>query len=396
MQTVSDDLLGERLSGASAGNGRLHEGQGDADRADSPDTDGHGEPTLPAHIDLRRPALEVAAKALADDVIDLAASRSTDLLEQARATAAALLEAAEQQARELTQAADESVAAAEARLADLLEVTASVEEVGAEAAAIRARAEEAATEILDRAWETASQLQEEMLREAEEHVRDVLRRAEASSPPSSALRSPAQPDHQPPDSHPDLTSAPDQLPFAAPSRRLLRSVLRRLPRPRRALMIALPLVLGLLAVRAFLFAPYSVSSTSMEPTLADGDRVLVNKVDYRASQPRRGDIVLIEAPPGWAIGDELVKRVVAVGGDTVEAADGHLRVNGVAPDESYLPVGAGTADFDPIEVPDGYVFVLGDNRSESVDSRAFGPIPEGTVTARVDAVIWPLADARML
>lgn len=395
VQTVSGDLLGQRLPGASPGNGRSNDGTGDADNADPPGANGYGDPMPPSQIDLRRPALELAARALADDVIDLAASRSADLLDQARATAAALLEAAEERARELTETAEARVAAAETRLADLLEVTASVEEVGAEAAAIRARAEDAATEMLEQAWETASRLQEEMLREAEEHVRDVLRLAEASTSPSSALQAPEQADHQAPDAHLDRAAATDGLPFAAPSRRL-RGVLRRLPRPRRALMVALPLALGLLAVRAFLFAPYSVSSTSMEPTLGNGDRVLVNKVDYRASQPRRGDIVLIEAPPGWAIGDELVKRVVAVGGDTVEGTDGHLVVNGAAPDEGYLPVGASTADFDPIEVPEGYVFVLGDNRPASVDSRAFGPIPEGTVTARVDAVIWPLSDARVL
>ena len=136
-----------------------------------------------------------------------------------------------------------------------------------------------------------------------------------------------------------------------------------------------------LLVEAFLIQAFWIPSPSMEPTLDVGDRVLVNKLSYRFHDVNRGDVVVFERPPGASTGQndeikDLIKRVVAVGGDTIEAKEGDVYVNGGRIDEDYLEPGTPTDNLPLTTIPDGHVFVMGDNRTNSEDSRIFGPIDE--------------------
>ena len=146
-------------------------------------------------------------------------------------------------------------------------------------------------------------------------------------------------------------------------------------------------VVVLVAVRLLVAEPFRVASTSMEPTLRAGDSVLVDKLAYGDDGPRRGDLVVFRAPAG----DEVaLKRVVGVGGDRVAIEDGLLVVNGRRPIEPYTDSEAiDSVFFGPVRVPAGAVFVLGDNRFDSDDSRDFGAVPTSDVIGRVRARIWP-------
>jgi signal peptidase I len=145
-------------------------------------------------------------------------------------------------------------------------------------------------------------------------------------------------------------------------------------------------------IQSQLVQAFVIPSASMEPTLVDRDRVLVNKM---ASTMGRGDVVVFRRPPDIAMGEveDLIKRVIAVGGDTVAAIGGVVLVNGEPIEEPYLADGAFTEDFGPVEVPAGHLFVLGDNRGPamSFDSRFFGPIDEDLVVGRAFVVVWPLS-----
>ena len=146
------------------------------------------------------------------------------------------------------------------------------------------------------------------------------------------------------------------------------------------------------AIQAFLFQAFVIPSASMEPTLTNRDRVLVNK---RYGTIHAGDVIVFKRPPDIEMGeiDDLIKRVIGVGGDIVEARDGVVIVNGVPQVEPYLAPGAITEDFGPVEVPPGHLFMMGDNRgvAMSFDSRFFGPIPEDLVVGRAFVVIWPVS-----
>ena len=170
-----------------------------------------------------------------------------------------------------------------------------------------------------------------------------------------------------------------------------------------------------LLIKTFLLQAFYIPSASMEPTLRAGDRVLVEKMSYRFGNPDPGDVVVFEREVGVLppeedgsfiddIGDgmrslfgfptegtqDFIKRVMAVSGDTIEARDGVIYVNGEAVDEPYLPEGTVTGDFPSYPVPQGEIFVMGDNRGNSDDSRSFGGIPEDTVVGRAFVLIWPL------
>jgi signal peptidase I len=167
-------------------------------------------------------------------------------------------------------------------------------------------------------------------------------------------------------------------------------------------------------VKTFLVQPFYIPSRSMEPTIQVNDRVIVNKLSYRVGEPERGDVVVFLNPNLTdeelqetipeavirsileAVGirtrgeDDLIKRVVAVGGDTVAIRDGRLEINGEAPEEPYLASGEDMADFGPETVPEGHVFVMGDNRNASHDSRYFGPVPVDEIIGEAFLRIWPL------
>ena len=147
-----------------------------------------------------------------------------------------------------------------------------------------------------------------------------------------------------------------------------------------------------IVIKTFLFQAFYIPSESMVPTLKVGDRVLVNKLSYDLHDVHRGDIVVFKAPPEARSDgiDDLVKRVIGLPGDTVEAReDGRIYVNDRLLDEPYLPEGTRTTNLPPTKVPAGHLFMMGDNRTASRDSRYFGPIAESAIIGRVFLKIWP-------
>jgi signal peptidase I len=151
-----------------------------------------------------------------------------------------------------------------------------------------------------------------------------------------------------------------------------------------------------LVVKTFLFQAFYIPSASMEPTLTKGDRVLVNKLSYDLHDVNRGDIIVFELPPDKVGADgikDLIKRVVGLPGDLIESREGEVFIDGKRLLEPYLPEGT-TTDSPPITkqtVPEGHVFVMGDNRDNSADSRFEnrGPIPIDTIIGRAFIQVWP-------
>ena len=176
-------------------------------------------------------------------------------------------------------------------------------------------------------------------------------------------------------------------------------------------------------VKTFIAQPFYIPSESMVPQLKVNDRVVVSKLAYHFHSPRRGDIVVFDNPDevafpkakvhynpvvrvvrdiGSAVGlvqpstEEFIKRVIGLPGETVEGRQGHVFVNGKQVVEPYLPPGVVTTDFAPVLVPPGDLWVMGDNRNNSRDSRFFGPIRQKTVVGRTILRIWPLGHASFL
>lgn len=146
-----------------------------------------------------------------------------------------------------------------------------------------------------------------------------------------------------------------------------------------------------LLIKTFLFQAFYIPSASMEPTLTAGDRVLVNKVSYRLHSVNRSDVIVFGRPPNEPANDieDLIKRVVGLPGETVEGREGSVYVNGRPLAEPYLPTGITTHPFAPIHIPANHVFVMGDNRGDSRDGRAFGPISEDLIVGRAFVKVWP-------
>lgn len=167
-------------------------------------------------------------------------------------------------------------------------------------------------------------------------------------------------------------------------------------------------------VKTFLVQPFYIPSESMLPTIEVNDRVMVNKLAYRFGDPQVGDIVVFLNPNLTAadleetipeavirsvleaVGvrtrgqDDLIKRVIATEGQTVAVSDGVLVVDGSAPEEPYLPEGTVMGDFERVTVPADHVFVMGDNRNSSLDSRRFGTVPKEEIVGEAVLRIWPL------
>jgi signal peptidase I len=184
------------------------------------------------------------------------------------------------------------------------------------------------------------------------------------------------------------------------------------------LVFTIVVALGLaLCVQAYAIKPYRIPSGSMEPTLDVGQRVLVNRISHRlGGEPKVGDVVVFTPPAGASSGEcgdshsgggtarpcarstggrdseTFIKRVVAVGGDTVAIRDGHVIRNGRVADEPFVqPCGGGSdCNFpDAIRIPEGHVFLMGDNRGASEDSRYWGPLPVSRVIGKAFASYWP-------
>ena len=153
-----------------------------------------------------------------------------------------------------------------------------------------------------------------------------------------------------------------------------------------ALAVVISVVLNLFVVQVT-----EVRQQSMRPTLEQNDRVLVSKLDYRFGAPTVGDIIVFN-PPDPSATIPYVKRVVAVGGDVVDLRNGNLFVNGKQLD---IPEAHGVTQPQapqivyPFTVPEGQIFVMGDNRTFSSDSRTFGAVPVGNIIGKVILRFWP-------
>jgi signal peptidase I len=155
-------------------------------------------------------------------------------------------------------------------------------------------------------------------------------------------------------------------------------------------------VILFVVIRTFLFSNYVVSGESMMPTLQDGNKLVVNKIGYEMGSLDRFDVIVFHANKK----EDYVKRVIGVPGDTVKYSNDVLYVNGKAQKESYLqkykeqlPKGEKlTGDFPATTVPKGKIFVLGDNRRVSMDSRYFGFVDEDKIVGNVDLRYWPLKE----
>jgi signal peptidase I len=152
------------------------------------------------------------------------------------------------------------------------------------------------------------------------------------------------------------------------------------------LLVSFALVFGF--VRPFVMEAFWIPSGSMIPTLEIGDRVLVNKFIYRFTEPKRGDIVVFTSVDNPK--EDLIKRVVGLPGDKIAVRGGKLFLNGKPQKEPYtnkqLP---DRSFFARITVPKGHVFVMGDNRGNSADSRVFGPLPKKNIEGEAFLRFWP-------
>ena len=144
----------------------------------------------------------------------------------------------------------------------------------------------------------------------------------------------------------------------------------------------------------FGFQVARVEGQSMAPTLDDQDRLIVNKLVYRYSSPRKGDIVMLYYPANPD--KSFVKRVIAEEGDYVRITDGRVYVNDVPVDDAYVPPEFRSHDdYGPRLIDEGYYFVMGDHRNNSSDSRHWGLVPKRYIIGRVQLRWWPIADARV-
>lgn len=153
------------------------------------------------------------------------------------------------------------------------------------------------------------------------------------------------------------------------------------------LLIAIAILIAFF-IRSYIIHPFLIPTASMEPTIKIGDNLLIEKVSYRFRSPKYGEIVIFDNPSGD--GRRLIKRAIGVAGDHIEVTDdGHVIINEEPLEESYARYQDIGQAFN-YDVPEGTVFVLGDNRGNSQDSRWFGPIPINTIIGKAVFRCWPL------
>ena len=132
----------------------------------------------------------------------------------------------------------------------------------------------------------------------------------------------------------------------------------------------------------------------MYPTLVNAEDMFVEKLTYTVSQPKRGDIIIICRYPGRP--ENIVKRVIGLPGETISIVDGCVYINGEQLDESAYWNDSILGDMAPVTIPEGSIFVMGDNRNESADSRMVGPLPFCKIFGKVQAVVFPFDVARWM
>ncbi len=144
-------------------------------------------------------------------------------------------------------------------------------------------------------------------------------------------------------------------------------------------------------LRTYVIAPYYVSGFSMEPTLHNQERLLVNEIGFKLSGLQIGDIIVFHPPLPVSI--DFIKRVIALPGDTVSMSNGQVYINGKLLPEPWETVGGKSYldhfNLPPTKIKPGYIYVLGDNRAHSDDSRFFGPVPISSVVGQAVFAVWP-------
>ena len=150
-------------------------------------------------------------------------------------------------------------------------------------------------------------------------------------------------------------------------------------------------------IRLFLFQPFVIQGSSMEPNFHNADYLIVDELSYRFQQPERGQVIVFKYPLDTS--KRFIKRVIGLPGETVEVKDGHVAITEVDGkkmilDETYLPAGLQTEAIGmgsgPIKLGTGEYFVLGDNRPYSSDSRVWGDVPQNDIIGKVELRLWPL------
>ena len=149
----------------------------------------------------------------------------------------------------------------------------------------------------------------------------------------------------------------------------------------------LPAIVIAVLINLFLAQATRVYGSSMEPNLHTDQRLVVEKVSYRLHGPRRGDVVVIRMPERGP--ELLIKRIIGLEGETIEVSNGVVTIDGQPLEEEYL-VRKTTGNYGPVTIPEGHVFVMGDNRGASNDSRIFGPVPLDRVVGRAWVSYWPI------
>jgi signal peptidase I len=243
------------------------------------------------------------------------------------------------------------------------------------------------------------------------HARDGSTLAEGEPDPAVSSTEPTEatetPGRRPWSRWPAVIPERGAKPLTERTKAAHRSVLRELP------VLLLVAFLIAFSVKSLVAQAFFIPSESMVPTLEVGDRVLVSRLSYRLHEPRRGDVVVFSSP--FENGDDdddslpvrvlhgilesvglrhpstedFIKRVIALPGETVEGRGGRIHIDGRPLDEPYLAE-TQIEDFEPKKVPEGTLWVMGDNRNHSSDSRLFGPIDEDTIVGRAILRIWPV------
>lgn len=146
-----------------------------------------------------------------------------------------------------------------------------------------------------------------------------------------------------------------------------------------------------LILNAFIVQLYLIPSVSMEPTLLVGDRVVVSKMSYWGQDPARGDIVVFKFPKDTKV--NLIKRVIGLPGETLSVKDNRVYINNEALSETYVPAQKKIPDFDPVLIPQGQYFMMGDNRDNSADSRVWGFVTAEQIRGKAKYLYWPFERA---
>lgn len=253
---------------------------------------------------------------------------------------------------------------------------------------------------------TASRPQEPAVEQAASSSQASTAGQAASSPQAPAAGQADSPPIVPPSMSPSAQAAPEAVSTQRKPKRSTRRLLIEY-----ALTALVALVVAFF-VQAYVVKPYRVPTPSMATTIQPGDRVLIDRFLFDDRDVKRDDIVVFTGPA--AVGNQvLLKRVIGLPGDVLEIEDGVLYVNGVADDAGGVTTADGetpTTDpaygqleehpewslYEPYTVPADHYYLLGDNRSDSFDSRFWGPVPRASIIGKAFAVYWPLGEVRTL